>query len=449
MTRTFDVVMQKIKGGATGDPDSMPGFESSKLIPMRWPAEWRNLSALERLSNTCINCLLIEQPDPLRSIVEQAQRNNIRVIHATSELPGITVIKGAWPGAKLSQSGNRDTASSGPTGLPWVDSNGWKVRLAAALNPESSIWIDVTPNDPPRESYQLCVADAAACGGTWIISLDDQLAAGIQGGDVRSVETWKGLIQSVDFFATHNDWPTYSGAAVVGVLSSFSGDNEAFSGEVLNLLSRTTEQYRIIPKDTLSTRSLGGLRAVLCPDSGPPAGNIRKCLLDFVQTGGLLITRSRWDGIPGTFADWDHPRYDGHVLGKGRIAVASSGDDLDPYLMANDTVALVSHRFDLLRFWDAGSVNAYLSKAPDGQRAIVQMVFYAREMNGKMAAGGPENASVRVAGRYRTAQLLTFDKQPTMLGQTNESGVGMLIDADSVELHLPPLSHYAAVELGA
>lgn len=421
---------------------------SSELIPMRWPPQWRNSSALQRLSNTHINCLLIEDPDSLHSVVEQAQRNGIRVIHETSELPGITVIKGEWPGAKLSRSGDRDTASSGPTGLPWVDSNGWKARLAAALNPKSTVWVNVTPRDPPPRSYQLCVADVAACGGAWIISLDDQLAAGIERGDSQPVETWKGLIESVEFFATHNYWSAYLRAAVVGVMSSFSGDNETSSGEVLNLLSRTTEQYRIIPNESFSANSLSGLQAVLCPDSDPPGAGLRKPLLDFVQTGGLLITRSAWDGVPGTPANWDHPRYAGRVFGRGRIAVAKSDDAADPYLMANDTVALVSHRFDLLRFWDAGSVNAYLSEAPDGNRAIVQMVFYAREMNGKMAAGGPENATVRVAGRYRTARLLTCDKEPATLGQPDDHGVGMLIDGDSVELHLPSLSHYAAVELG-
>jgi hypothetical protein len=136
------------------------------------------------------------------------------------------------------------------------------------------------------------------------------------------------------------------------------------------------------------------------------------------------------------------------VLGKGSIAVAKSKDAADAYAMANDAVVLVSHRFDLLRFWNAGSVSAFLSQASDGKGAVVQMVFYARELNGKMALGGPENATVKVAGRYRTARLLTFDKQPLTLGQPDDHGVGMLIDEHSVELHLPPLSCYAAVELG-
>jgi len=70
------------------------------------------------------------------------------------------------------------------------------------------------------------------------------------------------------------------------------------------------------------------------------------------------------------------------------------------------------------------------------------------EMNGATAAHGPENATVRVAGRYRTLKLLTFDKPPLALGQPDDHGIGMVGSmTDSVELHLPPLSHYGAVEL--
>ena len=145
---------------------------------MRWPGSWQNPSALERLRDTHINCLLIEDNSALGPVIEQAQRNGVRVIQGKSQPPGITVIQGDWPGIRMSRSGNQDTASTGPTGMPWVDSNGWKVRLAAALNPQSVIWVDVAPKSPLPGSYSMCVADAAACGGRWIISLDDQLAAG-------------------------------------------------------------------------------------------------------------------------------------------------------------------------------------------------------------------------------------------------------------------------------
>lgn len=422
---------------------------SSELIPMRWPGSWQNPSALERLRDAHINCLLIEGNSAVGPVIEQAQRNGIRVIQGKSQPAGITVIEGDWPGIRMAQSGNQDKASTGPTGLPWVDSNGWKVRLAAALNPQSTIWVDAVPKTPLPGSYSMCVADTAACGGRWIISLDDQLAAGIEANNGEALETWKGLTQATEFFASHGNWSNYAHEAVVGVVSDFSGDNEFLSREVLNLLTRTTEQYRIIPKANFSASSLQGLRAVLYPDSDPPGAEVGKHLLDFVQAGGLLIKKSETGAPPGTPAEWDHPRYDCRVLGKGRIAIGKSDEAADPYLMANDTVVLVSHRFDLLRFWDAGSVNAYLSVAPDRKQAVVQMVFYARELNGKVASGGPDTATVRVAGRYRSAQLLTMEhsNQPMALVEAGNPNVGMVIEKDSVELHLPSVSHYAAVEL--
>jgi hypothetical protein len=422
---------------------------SSELFPMRWPSTWRNPSALQRLNDAHINCLLVEDDAALQPVVDQSQRNGIRVIQGKSQPPGVTVIQGEWPGIKMSRSGDQDKASTGPTGLPWVDSNGWKVRLAAALNPQSIIWVDVAPNSPVPGSYSLCLADIAACHGRWIISLDNQLAAGIEGSNGEALETWKSLTQATAFFSTHGYWSDYVSEAVVGVVSDFSGDDEFLSREVLNLLTRTTEQYRIIPKSSFSASTLHGLQAVLYPDSTPPTADLGKQLLDFVHAGGLLVRRSEWSAT-GTPAEWDHPRYNGRALGKGRIATAKSDDAADPYLMANDTVVLVSHRFDLLRFWDAGSVNAYLSMAPDRKRAVVQMVFYARELNGKVAQGGPDTATVRVAGRYRSAQLLTLERlnEPMTLGVAGDYDVGMVIEKDSVELHLPSVSHYAAVELG-
>jgi len=422
---------------------------SSDLIPMRWPKQWQNPSALARLSNTHINCLLIEDDAALRAVIDQARGSGIQVIQATSQVPGVTVIQGDWPGVRLSRSGDHNQSSTGPTGLPWVDSNGWKVRLAAALNSPSVIWVDVVPKDPQPGSYALCFADVAACGGRWIITLDDELAAGIDGDHGEALETWKDLTRTTEFFATHTYWSGFAEEAVIGVVSDFSGDNEFLSNELLNLLTRTTEQYRIIPKAKFSASSLEGLQAVLYTDSGPPAADLRKQVLSFVQAGGILITRPGWGDIPGNPADWDHPRYLCRVLGKGRIAVAKSDDALDPYLLANDSVVLVSHRFDLLRFWDAGSVNAYLSVAPDRKRAVVQMVFYARELNGKVAMGGPDTATVRVAGRYQSAQLLTLDHsaQPMTSGESASHDVGMVIEKDAVELHLPNLSHYAAIEL--
>jgi hypothetical protein len=421
---------------------------SLELTPMRWPGQWQNPSALALLRGTNINCLLTEDAGSLQPVVSEARRNGIRVIKAKSPPRGVSVISGVWPGLRMSQSGSRDEASTGPTGVPWVNSNGWKVRLAAALNPQSAVWVDVAPETPIPGSYTLCFADAAACGGRWIISLDDQLLAGLHARDHKALESWQGLVRATNFFAAHNWWSGYIGEAVVGVVSDFTGKNEFLSHEVLNLLTRTWEQYRIIPKAKFSMAQLAGLRAVLYPDSDPPSAGLRKEVLEFVRDGGLLITKAGWGGTPGNPAEWNHPRYNCRVFGSGRVAIAKT-DDADPYLLANDTVALVSHEFDLLRFWDAGAVNACLNVVPDRKRAVVQMVFYEPEMRGGMRFGDPGTTTVRVAGRYRAAELLTFDRSlrlPTLTQPVSDK-VGVEIGTDAVELHLPRLSHYGAVEL--
>lgn len=424
---------------------------SSELFPMRWPRQWQKSSDFTRLKDTPINCLLIEDEAALRSVADEAVRNGFRVFHGTSEASGITLINGDWPGIRMSRSRDRDEASSGPTGMPWVDSNGWKVRLAAALNPRSTVWVAVPLQDPLPGPYSLCFADIAACGGRWIITLEDKLAAAIDDGDTRALHTWKELTRATEFFARHVYWSDYVGEAVVGVVSDFSGKNKFLSEELLNLLTRTTEQYRIIPKTGFSLFSLSDLKAVVYPDSDAPLSEIRKQVLAFVRSGGLLIAGPEWGNEGGSAMNWEHPHYTCRALGKGKIAVAKPGDAPDPYLLANDAVALISHRFDLLRFWDAGAVNAYLSVARDRKCALVQMLFYAQEMNGKVSMRGPDTATVRVAGRYRTAQLLTFDgtNQLIALRPSSDHGVGMVIQEEAVELHLPKLSHYAAVELSA
>jgi hypothetical protein len=68
----------------------------------------------------------------------------------------------------------------------------------------------------------------------------------------------------------------------------------------------------------------------------------------------------------------------------------------------------------------------------DRKHAVVHLLFYADR--------GPDSASVRIAGRYRAAKMWTLD-QPE--GRKVELG----LQADAIEVHLPAVSHYAALEL--
>ena len=106
----------------------------------------------------------------------------------------------------------------------------------------------------------------------------------------------------------------------------------------------------------------------------------------------------------------------------------------DPYLLVQDAIVLTSHRNDLLRFWNGGAVRACLAEAPDHRRALLQLVFYANARAG--------DATVRVAGAYRTARLYTLEG-------TAAKEVSTLPEKGAVEVHLPAVAQYAAVQLDA
>jgi hypothetical protein len=350
----------------------------------------------------------------------------------------VTIVDGTWPGVEIAKAG---AVTAGPTGAPWVDSNGWTVRLAAALHPHSAIWVDAVPPKEPHprpQSYVATVADTAARGGRWIISLDDQLASAIAAKEANALECWRSIIRATDFFTAHDAWLTYVPGAVIGVISDYSGDNEFLSHELLNLLDRTNEQYRIIPKAALPV-DLRGLKAVIYPDADPPAPELRKRILEFVESGGLLITGAQWGQVPGTpTQDTGHQRYAFRAYGKGRVALAKADFD-DAYILANDSVLLVSHQHDLVRFWNGGSVGSFLTVAPDRRRVLVQMLFYSER--GNLQRGGMGDVvTVSVAGRFRSARIRTLD-------QADARPAEMELQKNTVEVHFPALAPYAAIEL--
>jgi hypothetical protein len=411
---------------------------------MRWPSGWRDPSALTLLKDTCINYLLMDKSAALDAVAAEARKNGISVGGSDSLPPGASLVSGEWPGIQLSPAGKVDTVAAGPTGAPWVDSNGWKIRLTAVLHPESAVWVDAPPKGPRLypQSYVMAVADSAARGGRWVISLDDQLAAGITGQTPAALATWKRITAAAGFFDAHNSWPAYLPAALMGVISDFAGPNEFLGQELLNLLDRTNEQYRIIPKANVSATSLNGLAAVLYLDTDAPSPDMRKLILGFVEAGGMLIGGPGWRGLPGSPAKYDeHPRYASRLLGKGRIAIAKASFS-DPYLLANDSVLLIGHRHDLIRFWNGGAVGSYLTGTPDRKRALAQILFYSERGPNLQRGGRGNEVTVWVGGRYRAAQLWTLD-------QTTSRPVEMELMSDGVELRLPVVSEYAAVELEA
>lgn len=399
----------------------------AEWTPMRWPATWKSPASLELLKGSAINCLLTTNAE----IADEARKRGLMVVIGERLPTSVAMIKGAWPGVRMSSNG--EGVSAGPTGTAWVDTNGWKVRLETALQPGKQLWVDAAPAADRMlhaDAYVVAFADSAAYGGRWVISLDDRLAAGIKARDVDSLKTWKRLTDTADLFARYKEWAAYSPAALVGVVSDFAGANAIGNGELLNLLGRAGQQYRIVLKT--GDISFTGLRAVIYGDREAPSDALRTKVHEFVRAGGLLITGPVWGEVGEATAE-EHPRYLSRRLGAGRVAVSKARVS-DPYLLANDSSVLISHRYDLVRLWNCGSAGSYLTLSPDGSKALVHLLFYANE--------GPDSASVRVAGKYKKARMATVESDGL-------KSVAVELQKDGIEVHLPPVPQYVALEVEA
>ena len=406
---------------------------------MRWPAEWRDGGTLDLLQGTPLGCLILPSTDGYRNVIERARGLDIAICDMDHPPSGVEMVKGEWPGIRMTP--GQGDAASGPTGVPWIDSNGWLVRLTRAQKPGGTVWVAA---DPPKSNeivplsrHLVAMADGAAHGGRWVVTLDRDLAQGLAARKPAALTGWKKLTDAIAFFQEHSEWSAWPVDAVLAVVSSFSGDNEFFSHELLNLMARTNISYGIVETGGFRAAALGGLRAAVYPDSQPPAAEVRQALLSFVEQGGLLIAGPKWGssaGSPlvGAGRTEALARYEMRRFGNGRIAMARQQPD-DPYEMAQDAQILLSHRYDRVRFFNGFMMGAYATASPDGKRRLTHIVNY-----GGNADDDP--ATARIAGKFRAAKFWSFDSAAARPLQ-------MFAQNEAIEVPLAGLAVYGGVEL--
>src|SRR5690349_6789272 len=112
-------------GTCSSEPTRARGREgqyNTRMVPQwtpfRWPARWTDPSALTLLEGTPINHLLMDSAGSLDGIRARAKQMGIAAGAAPA---GVTVVKGEWPGVQMPGGSGQ---GAGPTGVPWVDSNG-------------------------------------------------------------------------------------------------------------------------------------------------------------------------------------------------------------------------------------------------------------------------------------------------------------------------------------
>jgi hypothetical protein len=417
---------------------------------------WHDPAALEFLKGTAIDCIVIswaaglatdaEQQRTAAPLIEAAKRLNLAVVGwvdgtadhnsaiAAAKAAGLTAVAihelrgnsdfpviawcertdvpwdstapavaiggNVWPGVAASSGGG--SSSAGPTGVPWLDSNGWYIQMARARL-KAPLWVvfdpPAAPAVVPAQSYVKAICDSETAGGRWVIALDDKLRADLAAGNAAG---WKDIAAAAGFFEAHPDWKSYRSLGLVGVVSDFEGANFDLSGEILNLMARRDLLFRVIWKSQAIEKPLSGLKALVYADAKPPEPAVRRKITAFVEQGGLLVAGREWGkaGVP-TPPDFE-TQFDVFAVGKGRLAIAKEAID-DPYQLAAETQLLLSHRNDLVKIYNSPSAGCTrYTASPDGRTALLQCLSYADSRWAGLR-------TIWVRERYPSTRLWTLD----------------------------------------
>ena len=414
---------------------------------MRWPPTWTDPALLRVLEGTPFNCLAMEWSAALAPVAARARAAGLSLVAIGNEAarsaaaaaglapaPESLLIASdsVWPGI-ASQS---DGAESGPTANPWIDSNGWLLRLAKVRSPQKTVWLMFAPPGPPQvvlpESYLRAIADAGVWGGRWVVSLDSDLRAGLERGEAKALSSWKASAGAVAFFEQRRAWSALEPLGVVVVVSDFAGPNETTGQEILNLMGRRSLAYRILETSAAATASLDGFQAVVAVDEGVPAPALRRKLLAFANRGGLLVVGAAWKQPDAKPTGLDHPRVDVRRLGQGRLAICKTSPP-DPFMIARDVHMLLGRSYDLARFFNLSAFLSQCSASPDRTQEVVQIVSFAIRFPNDLA-------TVWVPRKYASARLWT-------LGSQGPSPIEMVPENGGASLLLPPVPVYAGIEL--
>jgi hypothetical protein len=389
-------------------------------MPLRWPAEWRDPSILDSIRGTPVNALYAGSEPLPGPVAERAQALGLPVFDQDRVPVDVKIVDGEWPGLRLSRSSG-DAVDAGPTGAPWIDSNTWRIQLERTLAPNKRVW--VRSKIPTRvilaHEIPVAIADAAIAGGQWIITVP---------ADFKS---WAKLSETLRFFAANPGWPAMKTKAVLGVLSSFTGHEQAMASEVLNLTARMHQPYQIL----LPGEPVPALRALIYADL-KPTPELRSKLETYVRGGGLLVViDNTWAVDEGIGAKPDaglqtHPRFTLHKLGLGRVAIPRKAV-VDAFQFASDAQTLMSHRWDLVTLWNAAAYGSHLTALPRGG-VLLHLVNYTGE-------SGANQVTARVRGEYQRAVL----RQP---GHAPES-LPLQTAGRAAEVYLPEFASYAGLEL--
>jgi len=388
-------------------------------------------AALEAAQAAGLTAVAMDGDAPAKAGIPVIPRNTHSQMQWTASSPVMGVSDGKWPGIPQEM-----MPAGGPTNLPWVDSNGAVLLIARALAPDKSVWIEFdAPQAPqPAEAYMLAVADPASYGARWVISLDDALRADLSAKKQPALDAWKKITGMAAFFEQHKQARNYHPAGLLAVVSNFAGPDWFPGEEAVNLLPRLREPYRVIARSRAMGASFDGLKAIYYVDQEPPEPPLRQKLIAFAKAGGTLFVPSKWPNPEGPPIPAEpYLLFSLRALGKGRLAVCKE-DHPNTYDTVADIQNIISHRNDLLRLYNAASMNLLYETSAQGGKGVIHLLNYSR----RPASDGP---LIYAKEPHRVARLVS----PELASPVDLQWAPQ--EAGGAELSLPKISVYGAVEL--
>ena len=332
----------------------------------------------------------------------------------------IVAVDGVVPsGRNLSEMGIRGSPSS----QPWVESNIWLVRSFAVPLSSRLVWIGSQIETSVAVDYERAVADAAAAGGRWIISLDDALRAKLRAHDASALVTWSRISTYLKFADTHRAWHALTPFGNVAIVLDPASAQPGRVEEYLKLATRRQVPHQLLSRCGLDAEALTKFRAIVATELDPPSVTERKLLQDFAENGGILFVGPSWGSAPkaAPFTEIQ--------AGKGSVIVYK---DPDPDALARDLKEMLSDDDLGLVPFNVPSVISFVSGTAPGQPLLVHLVNYFDHP--------VEAITLRVAGKFHSARMETPEGAAMDLPLRNE-------EEGRTEITIPRLLVWGAVSM--
>jgi len=343
-------------------------------------------------------------------------------IHWRVEPARPVLLAGLWPGSRRS-----DPTLAGASQAVWLDANSYLVAYLRGLFPDRDALLGYRPDEDagiakdqrvPYNSVELALAEAAAAGGNFVLTLPEHYRQALLKGETRAQTAWNALVQTARFLNQYAETFRRPSAARVAVAAWSLED----CAEILNLLYRNNVSPAVVGANRIPAP--GRFQILVTVGMGSYPDGVDRAL-EFARAGGKVLAvpasgdEKPWWATAARRTRSEEGR-DIYSLGKG-IIIAYREPVSDPGEFALDVIDVMGWRTRDLRIWGAGAVIGLLHRH-DGGRLSIELLNY---------GGFERDFLVRVEQRFRQASLRTPQAPPLPL-RAAQRGSGTEIEVPGV-----------------